>query len=100
MSKAKTERGYSTKYALTIGIQAVTVDLEASNGKTYAYTVPNEYIGHRQQLRRGKEYFTDPADAIQNAKMRAERKVTALKKELASMERLAANPALTWETKR
>jgi hypothetical protein len=94
--RLNTEKGYSTKYALTQGIYAVTVDLDLSDGKKYVYTLPPAG-SIRQQLVRGKTYFAVLENAISEAKKMAERKVKSLKMELARTERLANNPWLAWE---
>ena len=100
ISKPTTERGYSTKYALTTGIQAVVVDMQYASSGGFVYTVANEHIGHRQQLRPNKNYFTDLNLAIANAKEQATAKLASLAKQVSRMERLAANPLLAFETKR
>jgi len=96
----KTEKGYSTKYALTQGVAEVVIDLEYSSDDKYAYTKPVSANDLRQQLIRGKTYFANLDDAIVAAKKMAERKVKSLKMELARMERLAVGPQLAFEQKR
>ncbi len=99
VAKPQTEKGYSVKYALTQGIQTVTIDLTRDSQHNFVYTVAK--VGeYRQQLRRGKTYFTVLDEAISAAKKVAERKVKSLKVKLAKMERLAAGPQLAFEVKR
>jgi len=100
ISKPTIERGYSTKYALTTGIQPVIVDLQYASSRGFVHTVANKYIGHRQQLKPNKTYFTDLNLAIANAKEQAIAKLASLRKQVSRMERLAANPLLAFETKR
>lgn len=94
----KTEKGYSTKYALTMGIHEVTLDSEFSNDRNYVYTKASGMV-LRQQLQRGKTYFTDLEEAKENARKQAVRKVASLEKQLSEMKKLAKAPQLAFTPK-
>ena len=83
-------KGYSTKYALAIGIQEV--EIHHSHYKTtYVFTKEP----HRLRLRLGTDFFETKEEAATKAKEMAKRRVSHLKDELKKMQTLTRIPK--WE---
>lgn len=80
-------KGFSTKYALTQGIAAVSVERE--DGSKYVYGRSN---GYQSQYIVGVTFFESREDAIENAKQQAARKARSMRKRLAKIDRLAETP--------
>lgn len=80
-------RGFSTKYALTQGIAAVSVVREGNSKYVYGRT-----NGYQNQYIVGVTFFESREEAIENAKQQAVRKARALRKQLAKIDRLTEMP--------
>jgi hypothetical protein len=77
--------GYSTKYALTKGIERVVG--EWGNQGTYVY------VGSFSlQLKPNVDFFPTTEAAEADAKLKAVRKLQSLRKQIEQMERLAKKP--------
>lgn len=87
-------KGYSTKYALTLGIQEVEIHAP-KDGFTdvYRYTiVPGHPNAAGTQLKVGVNFFTTPNDAEEAAKAMAKKKVIALRKQISKIRPLMVKP--------
>lgn len=82
-------KGYSTKYALTKGIEAVEVD-DVDRDSKYQYCKAD--LGLGMQLVEGKTFFASSTDAEANAVEQANRKIASLEKSLTKMRALAKSP--------
>lgn len=82
-------KGYSIKYALTVGIQEVEVEelKEGAPGK-YRYTTARP----TRQFETGINFFVSVDGAEEAAKLMAKRKVISLRKSLAKMQPLTKKP--------
>lgn len=74
---------YCTKYALSGGIERMRV---TSTYKDDYVTCENKF------LRRNRDVFATKAEAEADAKKRALRKITSVKKQLTKLEQLAVQP--------
>jgi glycine/D-amino acid oxidase-like deaminating enzyme len=83
-------KGYSTKYALTQGIEAVTVEPGDGDAR-YVYTA-SKRLRNRNQYIVGKTFFESRDEAVTHAKQQAARKARALRKQLAKIDALAETP--------
>jgi hypothetical protein len=79
-------KGFSTKYALSQGIQAVEVE-DVKSGK-YVYTT-DQYM---TQLVPGKTFFVSQDDAEREARRNAEAKIYSLEKQIEKLRVLAVTP--------
>ncbi len=85
-------KGFSTKYALTSGIQPCTVRPQPDEPDSkYVYTVGRIGV----QLVRGKTFFESLDDAIENAREQALRKLRSLDRSSARIASLAATPLVS-----
>lgn len=83
-------KGYSTKYALTQGIQIVEVE-DPKPGEVYCHCKPApNYLP--VQLIIGKTFFETVEAAEANAMEQAEKKIDSLKKALTKVRQLAKKP--------
>ena len=82
-------KGWSTKYALSTGIEACEVEIKGR----YAY-IRNRF---RTQLIREQTFFTEREDAIANARQQAANKIRSLGKQRAKLELLAIEPKFVSE---
>lgn len=80
----KIEKVWSTKYALTSGINLVEVEVSGE----YAYTRDR----YRTQLCKG-DWFRTKELAIANAEKRRQRKIASLRKSLAKFEKMTFGDA-------
>lgn len=87
-------KGYSTKYALTKGIQEVEIEeLRPGAPTKYGYTKYGAPWPHlRQQLELGVNFFTTHAAAEQAAISMAKKKLRSLNKQVAAMKVLVRKP--------
>ena len=85
-------KGYSTKYALTTGIQPCTVEPLEDNPK-YVATCGRLH----QLLVRGRTFFESLDEAFLNAKEQAERKLKSLEKARRKLEVIALDPVVSKE---
>ena len=80
-------KGWSTKYALTKGILAVTVENGSEEKETkYVYTIGRFGIG--LQLIRGRTFFETEKEARENAIEQAQRKLKAIERQKHNLELL------------
>ena len=82
-------KGYSTKYALTLGIEEVEVHA-VDNDTKYVYTGRRGELG--TQLVKGRNFFDKKEDAEKEAKKQATKEVVRLRRQLAKMAELEKNP--------
>jgi len=93
MNKEKTEKGYSTKYALTQGVQAVTVTINDDPlRQKYVYVKGNNL---HVQLIRGLTFFNELPEALANARKQAAKRVGSLERQLVEMRKLAKEPRVS-----
>jgi len=87
-----TVTGYSTKYALTRGIENVVVRgyVEEGRGLTYVYQVSALSPGTQYVLH--KTFFLSQADAVANAKKQAVNKIATLRGKISFLEEVCRNP--------
>lgn len=82
-------RGYSTKYALSTGIQVVeTNPLLTVSNSAYRYTKGP----YRIQLKLGTDLFETRQEAVDKAKEMAKKKILSLEKSIKKMKVLAQHP--------
>lgn len=74
-------RGFSTKYALTKGIEEVEVNPSLSGDAKYVY-ITN---GYPNQLVVGRDFFEDRSAAERDARRRATEKIAALERQIARL---------------
>lgn len=75
-------RGFSTKYALTKGIEEVEVNPSLSGDAKYVYYITN---GYSNQLVVGRDFFEDRSAAERDARRRATEKIAALERQIARL---------------
>lgn len=75
-------RGFSTKYALTKGIEEVEVRVSESGDTRYVYTTDTKYP---IQLVVGRDFFEDRATAECDARERAIKRIAALERQIAGL---------------
>ena len=86
-------KGYSTKYALTQGIQAVEInEAYGTPDSKYRYTKSIDGDLRRLQLVVDKPFFETKEAAEENAREQARRKVASLEKQLGWARPLTENP--------
>jgi len=82
-------KGYSTKYALTIGIEVVEARPSPGLGADPKYVYTNRL---RTQLIVGRNFFECKPDAHDAAIAMAKRKMESLRKQVAKIEGLILQP--------
>jgi hypothetical protein len=81
-------QGYSTKYALTRGIEPVTVEPGASNGGNQSPYMYGRENGWTNQYIREQTFFETEADAKKRAIAVARAKIKSAEKQIAKLNRL------------
>lgn len=75
-------RGFSTKYALTKGIEEVEVNPSLSGDAKYVYCITK---GYPTQLVVGRDFFEDRGAAERDARRRATEKIASLERQIARL---------------
>lgn len=81
-------KGFSTKYALSQGIQVVEVRPGRGSNAKYVYTTDS----YMTQLVPGETFFVSREEAVHEARCQAAAKITSLENQIRKLSELAVTP--------